>query len=450
MKITTFLLRWILSSRYKIELKNPEILKYDGPSLIFPNHVALVDPIIIYSFLHPYVKLNPLASKKYYDKAGFKQIMQIVNTIPIEDLQEWGDKEQIKKSLSDILKWLENKKHILLYPSWQIYRQGFEVIRWKQIAYQVCNLMPENTKVFWVRTKWLWGSIYSMAWDNGKTLFWKLILLGIWFIFANLFFFLPKRKVEIEIEDITNQVNTYKKMSLNEFNGFLENFYNKDLKWWKSGYQDLIGLQDNLSVCHSYESRNLPNTIKNNEDPASSAGWQTIDSETSSELQLISWNPAKILKSWNNPEILQKSWNPVYIPHYFYYNDVKNKKEPEIITWSLKDLENTKKLDLSEIPQDIKKTIFSKIAKQKQIPVDQVDENKNLVLDLYFDSLDMAEIKSFIQAKFPQASNPPITDLKSVWDLLMMAVGKSENEEKLKDCNWGKWKRKWDLVDILN
>jgi len=387
-----FLARLVLKTRYKVKLENPEILKYDGPSLIFPNHVALVDPMIVYSFLYPYVKLSPLASRKYYDKAGFKQIMQLFDTIPIEDLQQWWDKEQIQKSLDDVIKWLKTNKHILIYPSGQIYRQGFEVIRWKQIAYNVCNLMPENTKVFWLRTRWLWGSMYSMSWDNGQTPLWKLFLLWILFIFANLFFFLPKRKVSIEIVDITDKVNTYKNMTLNEFNGFLENFYNNDLDWFRNDNE-----------------------------------W---------------WKIGKNQK-------INESFSPVYIPHYFYYNDVKDKKEPEIITWSLKDLENTKKLDLTEIDEKTKKTIFKKIANQKEISVDNVDENKNLILDLYFDSLDMAEIKSYIQANFPWASNPPITDLKTVWDLLIMAVGKSENVEKLKECKWWKWEKKGDLVEVL-
>jgi len=370
--LLTFLARLTLRSRYKVNLENPEILEYDWPSLIFPNHIALVDPMIVYSFLYPYVQLSPLASKKYYDKAWFKQIMKLFDTIPIEDLQEWGNKEQIQKALDDVVKWLENNKHILLYPSGQIYRQCFEVIRWKQLAYNVSKLMPENTTIYWLKTKWLWWSMYSTVWDNNETSFWKLILLWIWFIFVNLLFFLPKRQINIEIIDITNEINTYKNMTLNEFNWFLENFYNKN---WEEKVN--------------------------------------------------------------------------FIKHYFYHDDVKDKKEPEIITWSLKDLGNTKKLDLSNISEKIKKSILAKIAEQKEISVDNVDENKNLILDLYFDSLDMAEVKSFIQANFPWASNPPITDLKTVWDLLIMAVGKSENIEELKKCEWWKWNRKGNLVDML-
>jgi 1-acyl-sn-glycerol-3-phosphate acyltransferase len=62
-------------------------LKYDGPSLIFPNHVALVDPMILTSFFSKYTNISPLASRKFYDKKGIKQVMDMFDTIPIDDLQ---------------------------------------------------------------------------------------------------------------------------------------------------------------------------------------------------------------------------------------------------------------------------------------------------------------------------------------------------------------------------
>ena len=38
----------------------------------------------------------------------------------------------------------------------------------------------------------------------------------------------------------------------------------------------------------------------------------------------------------------------------------------------------------------------------------------NLVLDCFFDSLDMAELKSSVQSMFADSSNPPLLDLKTV------------------------------------
>jgi len=372
MKIILFFVRRILSLRYKVKISWEKELNHDWPILILPNHVALVDPRILISFLGKYLNVSPVASEKYYNKPWMKQIMDFVWTVPIWEMEEWADSEKVKKVFSKVVEAMKSWKNILIYPSWQIYRQGFESIKWKQAVYNIAKLMPQKTKIIWIIDRWLWWSIWSKAWDNWKMWFWKLYLKSVWYVISNFIFFVPKREVNIEIKDITDQVNVYKKMSLNEFNGFLENFYNK---YWE---EDLK-----------------------------------------------------------------------YIKHYFYYNDVKDRKEPDIISWSLKDLNKVKNHDLSKIDKETKDKIIKKIAEQKEISIENINDKSNLILELFFDSLDLAEIKWYIQANFTWASNPPIGDLKSVWDLIIMAAWLSENVEELKLCEWRNYEKNWKLVEVL-
>lgn len=71
-------------------------------------------------------------------------------------------------------------------------------------------------------------------------------------------------------------------------------------------------------------------------------------------------------------------------------------------------------------------------------------------MDLFFDSLDLAEIKSYIQLTYKKASNPWINRLKTIWDLLMMAIWEFEEEVELKECVWS-WKlKKWLLIDNIS
>ena len=359
MKILLFIVRLILSIRYKVKLSWVKHLKHDWPILLLPNHVALVDPRILISFLWKYLPVSPLASEKYYNKPILKQVMDLVWTVPIWEMEAWANPDEIKEIFEKIALALNGWKNILIYPSWQIYRQWYESIKGKQSVYNIVKLMPENTKVVWIRTRWLWWSIWSKAWDNWETSFFGIYLKCIWFAFANFIFLVPKRDVNIEIEDITNDINFYKNKCLNEFNWYLEKFYNN------------------------------------------------------TEEEKIN-----------------------YIKHYFYYDDVKNRKEPDLITWSEKELNTVKKHDISMINEEVKNNIKNKITIIKWINLSSVTNDSNLVLDLYFDSLDVAEIKSYIQANFIWASNPPITDLKTVADLYVMAVWQSQNEEKLKECDW--------------
>ncbi len=391
MKIIILIYKFFLKRRYKLEIKNTEILKHNWPVLLLPNHVALVDPQILITFLDKYLNLSPVASEKFFNVPILKQIMTALETIPIWEMEAWADTEKVKKVFNDVTKALKNWKNILIYPSWEIYKQGFESIIWKQAVYNIVKNMPENTKVVGLRQKWLWWSMWSKAYNWGKTGFFALFWKWVFYVFANLIFFVPKRKVNLEFEDITKQINLYKNMSLWEFNSFLEDFFNTN------------------------------------------------------PLKIIPSQPSLKPKGRSN-KFEEKA---TFVKHFWFYNDVKNKKEPEIIEWSLKDLKNTKNHDLSQIDEKIKNKIIEKIVLIKEIDKKNILENSKLIVDLFFDSLDLAEIKSFVQANFSWSSNTPITDLKTVWDLIIMAVGQSENVEKMKNCEWKKFNEKGNLLDKL-
>ena len=69
--------------------------------------------------------------------------------------------------------------------------------------------------------------------------------------------------------------------------------------------------------------------------------------------------------------------------------------------------------------------------------------------DLFFDSLDTAELKAHVQSLFPWSSNPPLLDLKLVWDYVMMGMGKTIWEEYLKSCDWEYDVPLWFLRDKI-
>lgn len=372
MRLILIFTKFFLSFRYRVNIIWEKNLYHNWPVLILPNHVALVDPQILIVYLWKYLKVSPLASEKYYNKTWLKQVMDFFWTVPIWEISDWAKVEDVERVFWKIVDWLKNNKNILIYPSGQIYRQWFESIIWKQSVYNVVNLMPDNVKIVWIKTRWLWWSMWSKAWDNWKTWFFTLFLRWVKILFVNLFIFTPKREIKIEIHDLSKDILELRKNDLNTFNKYLEDFYN----------------------------------IEN---------WERYIEQAK------------------------------YIKHYFYLDDVKDKKEPILISWSLKELNLSVKRDLSKVDQTVISKILDKIAIIKSIDKNTIKWDSNLVLDLFFDSLDLAEIKSYIQANFKWASNPPILDLKTVWDLVFMSIWESKTEEKMKLCNW--WKDfSWGLM----
>ena len=125
-----------------------------------------------------------------------------------------------------------------------------------------------------------------------------------------------------------------------------------------------------------------------------------------------------------------------YLSGLFWYNTTKNKKEPDVIQWSIKDLKRTSFSWNTDIPEDVLKKITTIVKKIKPEYSWKISLDTNLVLDCFFDSLDMAELKSSVQSMFTNSSNPPLLDLKTVWDVAMMAIWKSASNEDLKPCDW--------------
>ena len=138
----------------------------------------------------------------------------------------------------------------------------------------------------------------------------------------------------------------------------------------------------------------------------------------------------------------------LFTKHYFYFDDGKMKKLPEKITGSYEEDERIHWTQ-EDISQEVFETIKAKICLMKENIKNIVLENK-IINDLFFDSLDSAELKNYITHSYPQASNPPLSSLKTVYDFCEMALWKSKEKETLKDCFWVNPKKEASLSHILH
>ena len=362
MKIMSFytkLLKFLIKFRYKVSITWLELLDSDNSKLILPSHIALMDPFIVFAFLWKNKKLNPLVTENYYNVPLFKTILNSVWAIPVPDLTKDNKNLDTSAIVWKVITALENNHNVLLYPQWALARQWFQSIVGKKVAFYISKQAPESTTILTVNIRWLRWSRSSWA-RNGKhpNLFFFL-LKWLRFVLWNLFFFVPKRNVEIEIKDSTQILHKAEKKWIDIFNQELEKIYNAK---WEEKVNYISGL------CR--------------------------------------------------------------------YNTVKNHKEPDVIPWSIKDLQKAIFSSNAEIPEKVVDKIISIIKKIKPEYLWEFTLSTNLVLDCFFDSLDMAELKSTVQSLFPKSDNPPLLDLKTIWDVAMMAIWKSTTNEELKPCNW--------------
>lgn len=231
-------LRFALKLRYRLKVTGLErllqVMREDPRAcLVLPNHPALVDPIILYSLLGPKLRLRPLIDVAQVNRLFLKNIfIKIIRVIIIPDLSKQGVdvRKEVEQALSDVAAALKQNDNVLFYPSGHIYTREKEHVGANSglghVLKTVSSTQDKLPHLVLVRTSNLWGSRFSRAYGTYPKIV-PLLLKGFLTILANFIFFIPKHRVEVEIE--INQEFTALAWQQNrkDINGFLDNYYNQ-------------------------------------------------------------------------------------------------------------------------------------------------------------------------------------------------------------------------------
>jgi 1-acyl-sn-glycerol-3-phosphate acyltransferase len=133
-----------------------------------PAHVALVDPLLVYTSLRKKIPLHPVATRKYYDSVFFKPFFTWMGAIPVDEFEkDKGSTEDAGKMMQQVSDALAKGENVLLYPQGGLAKQGYQSIIGKKTAFYACQHAPKTTKLVIVNIRGLRGSRSSTAW-NGK------------------------------------------------------------------------------------------------------------------------------------------------------------------------------------------------------------------------------------------------------------------------------------------
>ena len=217
----------LVTLRYRVTVKGSEVLQDGRPHLILPNHQALVDPFIVVTEVYRFVPVVPVVLETYFHLPVLRTIFRIIGGVPVSDLSmENRNPDVLREIMSGAIDALQQRQSILLYPSGQLAGQGYEKIFNKQSAWAIAATLPADARIIGLRLSGLWGSMWSRAWVGESPHVGWTALKALFYLAANLFFFLPRRDVTLEFADITQDAVQRAKLGRNEFNLFLESFYN--------------------------------------------------------------------------------------------------------------------------------------------------------------------------------------------------------------------------------
>ncbi|NMC62844.1 MAG: 1-acyl-sn-glycerol-3-phosphate acyltransferase, partial [SAR324 cluster bacterium] len=228
-KILALLAHFLLSLRYKVELKGIECLKGKRGALILPNHPAEIDPVILTVAAWRYIKLRPLVLEKYYFLKWVHAAMKLIQAIPVPDMDtEPGPnkRRRVFRAMEQTINAIKAGENILLYPAGSVTKAGRERLGGSSGVYTILQSSP-NVPIILVRTRGLYGSIFSKALTGGVSPdFLVTLWQGFKILLSNLIILAPRREVRLEFEELPEDFP--RKGSLVEQNRWLEQWYDKD------------------------------------------------------------------------------------------------------------------------------------------------------------------------------------------------------------------------------
>lgn len=219
---------WLASWRYRVRVVGLEKLRgLRGPTLVMPNHPGYMDPPLVLGNLPIKGGIRPLVFSGMYHKPILYPLMRLAGSVPMPDLSEHSRsaREQTLTTIDTLVAGIQRGENFLIYPSGHAQRRGLEEIGGARAASEVLERCPEANLVL-VRTRGLWGSMFSYAQTGESPHLGRCALRGIGWMIANLLFFAPRRDVTMTVEVIDRR--DLPDLSRKTLNRYLEDWYNRE------------------------------------------------------------------------------------------------------------------------------------------------------------------------------------------------------------------------------
>lgn len=218
----------MLGFRYRVKVTGGEQLKeLKGPTLVIPNHPAYVDPPLISSHIRLHKPLRPLVFSGTYRMAPLRPLMSLVNAFEVPDMSSHSRDAQTKavEMIDSVVARLHAGDCMLIYPSGRLQRGDEEVVGAARAVHEIVSRCPDINVVM-IRTRGVWGSLFSCAEYGVPPKLMPAVGKAIGWVFASLFFFLPRREVTMQVEVVKPQ--DLPTESKEAFNSHLQAWYNLD------------------------------------------------------------------------------------------------------------------------------------------------------------------------------------------------------------------------------
>jgi long-chain-fatty-acid--[acyl-carrier-protein] ligase len=220
--------RALLLTRYRVRVAGlDEARRRPGPYLILPNHPAFLDPPLLISELWPAFRFRPMLLETNFQNPALAPLVPLLDAIKVPDVVNASAeaRQRAEAAVAEAIVALRKGESVALWPSGRIMRDGVERVGGNRAVADILAAVPDVTVVL-VRTRGMWGSMYSFAQTAKRPDLIGTLLRGLLLLLANLVAFAPKRHVTMVLEAFTRAERP--EPARESVNPWLEGWYNAD------------------------------------------------------------------------------------------------------------------------------------------------------------------------------------------------------------------------------
>jgi long-chain-fatty-acid--[acyl-carrier-protein] ligase len=226
-----WLVAWFtLPRRYAVRVHGREQLRdLRGPTLFLPSHPAYVDPMLVLLTFWPQFRLRPLLAEGMFNNPLFRPLMYLVNAVRLPDLLHSSAEAQVRaeKAVQDVIDGLRRGENLVMWPAGRVERRGNEILGGASALARILQ-SASDVNIVLIRTLGLWGSRFSYAYTGSAPSMAKNLLIGVGWLLASLWFFTPRRRVDMTIRVVQRQ--ELPELDRTKLNPWLEAWYNAEGK----------------------------------------------------------------------------------------------------------------------------------------------------------------------------------------------------------------------------
>jgi long-chain-fatty-acid--[acyl-carrier-protein] ligase len=222
------LARMFLSFRYRVRVHGREQIRdLKGPVLVLPNHPGLIDPLLVLAAIWPALKPRPTIYEGNFNNPLMRLLMKLLNAVRVPGILQASAKARLRtqQAVEAIIAGMHTGENHIIWPAGRTQHDGKERLGGARAVSDILQAVPQAAVVL-VRTRGVWGSMFSYAQTGEHPNLIGRYAAGLGWLIANLLVFAPRRRVDITLERIER--SRLPELRRDTLNPWLEAWYNEN------------------------------------------------------------------------------------------------------------------------------------------------------------------------------------------------------------------------------